>query len=158
MSTLPSMKLLQLLAAALVAASLTAATAVAGDPTGTWKSSFTSPGGRTVESTLKFELKNGSLTGSVTGGRMGEAPISDASFKDDTISFSVTRERNGTTFITKYSGKLDGDTITGTIEMPAGRGRPGGLGGPPPDAEGRPGGPGGDAGPRKIEWHATRAK
>lgn len=113
-----------------------------------------------MESTLKLELKDGTLSGAVTSGRMGEAPISDASFKDDVVAFSLTRERNGNTFTAKYSGKLEGDTIVGTIELPAWRGRPGGPGGEgsPPDAESRPGGPGGDGGPRKIEWNATRVK
>lgn len=79
-----------------------------------------------MEITLKLELKDGSLSGSVTSpGRGGGDPtttaISDASFKDDTVSFSVEREFNGNKIVSKYTGKLAGDTITGTLLAP-GRG------------------------------------
>ncbi len=33
------------------------------------------------------------------------------------MSFKVTRERNGQTFTVNYKGKLEGDTIKGTIEF-----------------------------------------
>ncbi len=47
-------------------------------------------------------------------GFRGDTPISNASFKDDQIAFSVVREFNGNKFETKYTGKLAGDTITGS--------------------------------------------
>ncbi len=50
------------------------------------------------------------------------------------IAFSVTREFNGNSMTTKYTGKLDGDTIKGSVE--------------------RPGRDGGD--PVKTDWTATR--
>ncbi len=86
-------------------------------------------------------MKDGKLTGSLSspgrgGGEPVVAQISDASIKDDVIAFSVTREMGGNSVTTKYSGKLAGDTITGTIEAP-----------------GRDGGD-----PTKREWTATRAK
>lgn len=76
--------------------------------------------------TLKLELKDGKLSGSVTSpGRGGGDPtttaITDASFKDDTVSFSVEREFNGNKTVSKYTGKLADDTITGTVLAP-GRG------------------------------------
>lgn len=67
---------------------------------------------------------------------MGETAISDTAFKDDTVTFSVVRERNGNKFTAKYSAKLEGDTLKGNIEMP--------------------GRDGGEA--RKLDWSATRAK
>ena len=45
-----------------------------------------------------------------------ETKIEDATFKDGEVNFSVTRERNGQKFVTKYKGKVDGDTIKGTAE------------------------------------------
>jgi hypothetical protein len=86
------------------------------NPTGTWKWT-TSFGGKTRESTLKLKMEGDKLTGVYVGGQGNtETPIEDATIKDDTISFKVTRERDGQKFTTKYSGKIAGDTITGTSE------------------------------------------
>ena len=50
------------------------------------------------------------------GMRRAPVEISDASFKDDVVTFSVVRTgRDDMKFVTKYSGKLEGDTITGKI-------------------------------------------
>ncbi len=126
-------KSLRSFAVAVGAACFLTVAAFAGDPTGTWN--WTSPGrnggaGRPATATLT--LKDGALTGSVSG-RGGETPIADASFKDETVAFSVTREFNGNSIVQKYSGKLDGDTIKGTLEVKMGDG---------------------DA--RKSDWSATR--
>jgi hypothetical protein len=85
------------------------------DPTGTWKWSTTF-NNQTRETTLKLKLEGDKLTGAVLGRDNAETKIDDASFKDGTVAFSVTRERNGQKFTTKYKGKLDGDTIKGTAE------------------------------------------
>jgi hypothetical protein len=117
------------------AALLVAAAAQAGDPTGAWKWTLNAPTGDKVEVSLKLELKDGKLTGAYSN-RFGDAPITEASFKDDVVAFSVDREIDGNKFTVKYSGKLEGDTIKGTVELP-------GFGG-------------GD--PSKMDWNATRAK
>ncbi len=90
-------------------------TASAADPTGTWKWSV-SFGDQTREQTAKLKLEGDKLTGVIVGRNNQETAIADATFKDDTVSFTVTRERNGNKFVSKYSGKLDGDTIKGKIE------------------------------------------
>jgi hypothetical protein len=127
------MKTLRNLSAAFLAASVLTLTAFAADITGTWK--WTSQGRNgPVESTAKFTLKDGALTGTVSG-RMGDAPIGDASFKEGKVAFTVTREFDGNKIVIKYQGKFEGDTITGTIERP---------------------GRDGDA-PVTLEWKATRA-
>lgn len=128
------MKLFRMIATAFAAVCLTSVLAFAGDPTGTWKWSVPGRDGQPREVTLKLELKDGLLTGSMSGFR-GETPISDASFKDDQIAFSVVREFNGNKLETKYQGKLDGDTLKGSSE---GTGRDGQV--------------------TKREWTATRAK
>ena len=108
--------------------------AFAADIAGNWK--WTSQGQNgTQENTAKFEMKEGKLTGTVTNPR-GEAPISAATLKDGALAFSVEREYNGNKMVIKYTGKLDGDTIKGSIE--------------------RPGRNGGD--PTKVDWSATRVK
>jgi hypothetical protein len=128
-----TLKSLKFLSAAVAACVITAA-AIAADPSGSW--TWTQPGrdgnpGRPQKLTLA--LKDGALTGSVSG-RGGEIAISDASFKDNVVAFSVVRTFNDNSITIKYSGKLDGDTITGTII--------------------RPGMDGGD--PTTIDWKATR--
>lgn len=127
-----------------MAACFMAAGALAADasPAGTWK--WTQPGrggGPGVERTLTLEYKGGALTGILKGAKMGEfeipdTAISNGSLKDGGVSFSIEMEFNGNKFVSKYQGKLAGDTITGEIERP-----------------GRDGGPA-----RKTEWTAKRAK
>jgi hypothetical protein len=91
-------------------------TAIGADATGTWKWT-TSFNGQTRESTLKLKQEGDKLTGAYVGGQSNtETPIEDASIKGDTISFKVTRERNGQKATTKYSGTLKEDTITGKQE------------------------------------------
>lgn len=130
--------------AAFIAVCFTAVAAFAADasPDGTWK--WTQPGrngGEGFERSVVFAMKDGKLTGTLKGFSTGqfEVPdmaIEDGAFKDGTISFSVSREFNGNKFTTKYTGKLEGDKITGSSESP---GRGGGA-------------------PRKAEWVATRSK
>lgn len=128
------MKTLRLLSAASVAF-LAASAALAGDPSGSWKWKVTTPNGDAIDISLKLELKDGKLAGTYSS-RFGDAPITEASFKDDAIAFSVEREFDGNKFKIKYQGKLDGDSIKGSLELP-------GFGG-------------GD--PTKMDWNATRTK
>ncbi len=81
------------------------------DPTGTWKWSVMF-GDQTREFTVKLKL-----TGAMVGRDGGETAIEEASFKDGTVAFSVTRERDGQKRTTKYNGKVDGDTIKGKSEF-----------------------------------------
>lgn len=85
------------------------------DPTGTWKWTVTR-NNQSRDVTLKLKLEGDKLSGSMPGRDNTEVAIDDASFKDNEITFSVTREFNGNKFTTKYKGKLDGDTIKGTTE------------------------------------------
>jgi len=126
------MKTLRFLSASL-GACLFAAVAFAGDPTGTWKWTMTTPNGD-IESTAKLELKDGQLTGTYSNS-YGDSAISAGTFKDDAIAFNVERDFGGNKFVLKYEGKLDGDTIKGTINAP--------------------GMDGGEA--RKLDWNAKRA-
>jgi hypothetical protein len=105
------------MAAAFAAVCLTSILALAADVAGNWKWSVPGRDGQSRDVTLKLELKEGQLTGSLSGFR-GETPISGASFKDGQIAFSVVRERNGNKVETKYQGVLDGDTIKGSFEGP----------------------------------------
>lgn len=124
-----------------MASAVAAEMASAGSPAGTWK--FTGPGrggNPGQEVTITLDYKDGKLTGQQAASETPRGPqpaaaISDASFKDGVIAFSVSREFNGNTRVTKYSGKLAGDTITGTIETP-----------------------GRDGATQKTDWAAKRSK
>ena len=86
------------------------------DPTGTWKWT-TMRNNQSRDVTLKLKLDGDKLTGTMPGRDNTEIAITDATFKDGQIAFSVTRERDGNKFTQKYSGKLDGNTIKGKIEF-----------------------------------------
>lgn len=137
------MKPLKLVAAFIAACCVTvAALAAEASPQGTWKWTVQGrQGGAGFEQTLELDYKEGKLTGTMRGTQnerfqVPDTPISDASFVEGTITFSVTREFNGRSFTTKYEGKLEGDSIVGTYERPGFGGR---------DAQ-------------KREWHAKRQK
>ena len=132
-----------LLAAILAACFMTvAAFAADASPAGTWKWTQAGRGGNPgSERTLKLELKDGQLSGLVAGyqgaqGQIPDNPIIDASFKGGAVAFSVKVTYGDNSFVIKYVGQVDGDTLKGTIE--------------------RPGRDGGD--PTKTEWVAKRAK
>lgn len=115
-----------LLAAACVAALWMNAAALAAEasPAGTWVWTVQGrQGGQGFEQTLKLEYKNGQVSGTLLGMQGGQfqipdTPISEASYKDGRLTFSVTREFNNNKFTTRYEGKVEGDVITGTYERP----------------------------------------
>ena len=126
---------------ALMAVATMVVAAETANPTGTWKWTMTGgrggkKGGAAREQVLKLKLEGTTLTGAMVGRNDEETKIEDAKYKDGELSFSVTREFNGNKMTTKYTGKVTGDTIKGTIERP-GRG-------------------GGEA--TKVDWEAKRAE
>lgn len=127
---LPPMKLIRFLAATAAVAFLTTLSAfAAANAEGTW--TWVQPG-RDADITVSatFVAKAGQLTGTFTN-VMGTVPVTELVVKDDTISFEIASRRAAT----KYTGKISGDTITGSIEIPA---------------------RGGVGDPRKVEWKAKR--
>jgi hypothetical protein len=152
------MKLLRLTFSALVAASFLTAAALAAEatkpapapaaaaapasPAGIWKWSAGGPdGGQGFELKVQLEHKEGKLTGKMLPaqagfGDMPETPIADGAFKDGVVSFTISPQFNGQSFKVKFSGKLDGDAIKGTTELPSFDGGE----------------------PQKMEWNATRVK
>jgi hypothetical protein len=99
-----------------------AAFAAEASPAGVWKWTVQGrQGGQGFEQTLKLDYKEGKLTGTMLGRQGGQftvpdTEISDPTFKNGQIQFSITREFNGTKFTTKYDGKLEGDSIKGSFE------------------------------------------
>jgi hypothetical protein len=93
------------------------------DPSGTW--TWTTPGrnggaDRTTTLTLK-RADDKSLAGSIStpgrGGAPNKTDISNVKLEGNTISFEVSRERQGATTTTIYKGTLTGDTITGKVKV-----------------------------------------
>src|SRR4029079_14710160 len=101
------MKRLMAIAVMLVVVGLIRSGQAAEDPTGTWKWTVTF-NNNTFDATLKLKLEGDKLTGSMPGRDNQETPISDASYKDGKLSFSVTREINGQKRTTKYEGTVSG--------------------------------------------------
>jgi hypothetical protein len=86
-------------------------------PAGLWKWTLETPTGDSIEASATLQFEDGKLTGTYRS-PFGEAKISKASFADGAIAFEVERELDGNKFVLKFSGKLEGDTINGTIELP----------------------------------------
>jgi hypothetical protein len=82
--------------------------------TGSWKYSFTTSGGQTLEPTLKLKQDGEKLEGVVVFGD-NERAISDGKVSNDEFSFKVVRERDGETFTSKYQGKLQGESLKGKV-------------------------------------------
>ena len=109
------MKTLRIILVATFALAFDALSAFGGDPNGVWKYTVEGPNGRSVESTLTLKWENNQLSGNVDN-RAGKAEIKNARFADDQITFSVVRKLRRHEFTTNYTGKLEGDAITGTLQ------------------------------------------
>ena len=88
------------------------------DPTGNWKSTMML-GKKSQDVTIKLKLEGDKLTGTIGGGQRDVA-ISDGTFKDDKVSFSVIREQKGEKLTQKYTGTISGDTIKGKVDTERG--------------------------------------
>lgn len=82
---------------------------------GTWKFKITAESGQVFEPSLALTADGGELTGVYTG-QLGETPAEQVKLDGSQLSFQVSRERDGRTYTMKYRGKIDGDTIKGTID------------------------------------------
>ncbi len=77
------------------------------------------PSRRTAKSRPRSNSKwQDSKIAGVYSNQFGNTAISNASLQDDVISFDVVRDFGGQKYVVKYHGKLEGDTISGTIEAP----------------------------------------
>jgi hypothetical protein len=98
------------------------------DPVGTW--TWTAPAGRQggTERTNTLVLKKegdklaGTLSAPGRGGQTTEVKVEDVKLVGDDISFSVTREIQAGKIISKYNGKISGDSIKGKVEVDRGDG------------------------------------
>jgi hypothetical protein len=83
---------------------------------GTWQWNFTMPDGAAVTPRLRFRVRNGELTGTSRFRRGSETDVTNITLQGSQVSFEVVREReDGEEIVTRYQGRLTGDTIKGTI-------------------------------------------
>ncbi len=87
----------------------------ANNPTGTWKWT-TERNGQKRDTILKLKADGDKLSGTITAGKDMEAKIEDGTVKDGEVRFSVTREFKDQKVTAKYTAKVTGDVLKGTIE------------------------------------------
>jgi hypothetical protein len=82
---------------------------------GMWQWKFTMPDGSEVSPVVKFRTKDGELAGTSRFRAGSEKPLANIKLKGSDVSFDVVREYEGEKVVTHYSGKLNGNAITGKI-------------------------------------------
>jgi hypothetical protein len=113
-----SLKKSQALAALTLAFGWLGSSALAADANvvGTWKSSFTTADGQTIESTLKVKQEGDKLSGTVIGRNGNEYPMDEVKLTGDQLALKVSRERNGEKVTLKVVATLSGDSLKGKLE------------------------------------------
>jgi hypothetical protein len=99
-----------------------AVAAFAADVNGKWTAEVQGRGGNTMTTTFNFKNDGGTLTGTVAGGRGGEAQITNGKVDGDNVSFDVVREFNGNSVTLHYTGTISGDEIKFKMERQGGEG------------------------------------
>ena len=89
--------------------------AAGADIAGKWVVERQGPQG-VQETVFNFMVNGGVLTGTVSGGRGGDAEIREGKIEGDNISFAAVSTAGGTEMSTQYRGKISGDEIRFTIE------------------------------------------
>jgi hypothetical protein len=95
-----------------------ALTAAATDVTGTWKGTAQTPNGP-VERTFNFKVDGNKLTGDTSSEIFGKSVIDDGAVDGDNISFTITVNFQGNQGKVNYKGKVKGNQIDFTVEIPA---------------------------------------
>ena len=83
---------------------------------GTWKASFTTQDGQTIESTLKLKQEGNKLSGVVIGRNGNETPMDEITLTGDQLAIKLIRERNGEKVTTKVAARVTADNLKGKIE------------------------------------------
>jgi hypothetical protein len=87
---------------------------------GLWKLTLTTDNGRTIQRELKFTQEGEELKGTLSG-QEAETPLAELDTKEDgAFSFDVSRKRGDESFTATYSGQLEKEKLSGTIEIQAG--------------------------------------
>lgn len=84
------------------------------DITGTWEMTVESPQGSMIV-TANYKQEGETLTGTHVS-EMGEAPLK-GTVKGTDVNYTITIDMQGQQFSIVHTGKIDGDTITGTADI-----------------------------------------
>ena len=95
---------------------LSAATAMAADVTGTWTAEMKTPDGNSMQMTFTFKQDGATLTGTVQGPQGDPMAISNGKIEGDKFSFDVSF--NGMTI--NHQCTVDGDEIKMTTKSESG--------------------------------------
>ncbi len=101
-------------ATALVIVSLTSAAAFGDGPVGTWNISVVAEG-QENEGTLIIVEKDGKYSGTVMSEELGEIELSDVSYVDGKLSFTMDIEQMGAT--AGFTATIDGDSLEGKFTV-----------------------------------------
>jgi hypothetical protein len=82
---------------------------------GTWRWSWTDQGGTEHKRALKLRKEGGKLVGSVSADDGEDRPAKEVRLEGKTLRVLSTRERDGETVEVVYEGKVEGDSIEGTV-------------------------------------------
>lgn len=85
--------------------------ALAADISGKWVAQVTGRNGQAREATFTFKVEGDKLTGTMSGGQGGDVALTEGKVSGDTVSFTVSRERNGNTIKQNYTGTISGSEI-----------------------------------------------
>ena len=96
-----------------------AMSALAADVAGTWKVSAEGPNGN-MERTFVFQVDGSKLTGETTSSMMGKSTIADGKVEGDNLSFTITIKLQDNEMKVNYKGKVTGNEIHFTAELPGG--------------------------------------
>lgn len=83
---------------------------------GRWRWTFVMADGVETQPLLKLRYDGTTLSGTSKYRHASETPISAAKVEGNRISFQVVRHANDRKVVTRYSGEMDGDLITGQME------------------------------------------
>lgn len=92
------------------------------DPAGSWEMSMETPRGSMTQ-TLMLHVTDGEWGGTLRSPR-GEAELTDVTFADGQLQFSVVRSLRGNTVTQRFSAVISGSGMTGTISGGPGGERP----------------------------------
>ena len=84
---------------------------------GTWKWTYTTESGQSVEAMVKLHREGRSFAGVYTGQKGEPIPIASPKLDGRQIAFEVTGQRHGQEFTARFQGKIAGDTITGKQQL-----------------------------------------
>lgn len=70
-----------------------------------------------VVMTLRLKQEGEKVTGKLRAGTRREIEIKEGKFRNRDLSFNVERDEGGTNIVTRYRGRIEGDTIKGKMEV-----------------------------------------